>query len=55
MYLIHTNSFSSRGNWPKLGLKASHGCIRMHPDNGKIFNRLVRSVGISQTWITVRN
>ncbi len=46
---------TGRGNWPKLGSKASHGCIRMHPDNGKIFNRLVRSVGISQTWITVRN
>jgi len=46
---------TGRGNWPKLGTKASHGCIRMHPDNGKIFNRLVRSVGISQTWITVRN
>lgn len=43
-----------QGNWSKLGRKASHGCIRMHPDNGAYFNQLVRSVGISQTWITVR-
>jgi hypothetical protein len=43
-----------QGNWSMLGRKASHGCIRMHPDNGAYFNQLVRSVGISQTWITVR-
>jgi len=43
-----------QGNWSKLGRKASHGCIRMHPENGAYFNQLVRSVGISQTWITVR-
>lgn len=43
-----------RGNWSKLGRKASHGCIRMHPDNAAYFNQLVRSVGIKQTWITVR-
>lgn len=42
------------GNWPKLGTKASHGCIRMHPDNGKIFNQLVRHYGVQDTWITVR-
>ena len=42
-----------RGNWRKLGRPASHGCIRMHPDNGRTFNRFVRSVGVSNTWITV--
>ncbi|HVK61912.1 MAG TPA: L,D-transpeptidase [Bdellovibrionales bacterium] len=44
-----------QGNWSKLGTRASHGCIRMHPDNGFIFNRLVRSYGIANVWITVRD
>lgn len=42
------------GNWKKLGTRASHGCIRVHPDNAKTINRLVRQYGIYQTWITVR-
>lgn len=41
------------GNIRRLGTKASHGCIRLHPDNGKIFNELVRKAGIENTWITV--
>lgn len=45
---------TGRSNWPKLGTRASHGCVRMHPDNARIFNRLVRSVGVAQTWIRVR-
>ena len=44
-----------RGNWARLGSRASHGCIRIHPDNARIFNRLVRSVGVAQTWISVHN
>lgn len=43
-----------RGNWSKLGTVASHGCIRMHPDNAFILNRLVRKVGVKNTWITVQ-
>jgi len=42
------------GNWSKLGRRASHGCIRLHPDNGYAFNRLVRQAGISNVWITVK-
>ena len=42
-----------KSNWPKLGQRASHGCIRLHPNNGKRFNRLVRGAGIKNTWITV--
>lgn len=42
------------GNWSKLGRTASHGCIRMHPDNGYMFNRLVRQYGVSNVWITVQ-
>ncbi|MBX2987204.1 MAG: L,D-transpeptidase [Bdellovibrionaceae bacterium] len=41
------------GNWRHLGRPASHGCIRLHPDNGYAFNRLVRSVGARRVWITV--
>ena len=37
----------------KLGRKASHGCIRMHPDNAARLNQLVRSYGVRGTWITV--
>lgn len=50
-YAIHG---TPRSNWSKLGRRASHGCIRVHPDTGKIFNRLVREYGVSNTWITVR-
>ncbi len=50
-YAIHG---TSRGNWKRLGSKASHGCIRLHPDNAEKFNRLVLKYGISETWITVQ-
>jgi hypothetical protein len=42
-----------RENWHRLGKRASHGCIRLHPDNALYFNRLVRQYGIQQVWITV--
>lgn len=44
---------TGKSNWPRLGRRASHGCIRLHPDNAYRFNRLVRQSGISETWITV--
>lgn len=43
-----------QGNWSRLGTPASHGCIRMHPDNAYIFNRLVRQYGKLNVWITVQ-
>ncbi len=49
-YAIHG---TTRGNWGRLGTKASHGCIRLHPDNAKIFNILTRKNGIFGVWITV--
>ncbi len=49
-YAIHGTTV---GNWEKLGQKASHGCIRIHPDNAKFLNSLVRQYGISNTWILV--
>ena len=45
---------TTTGNFKKLGQKASHGCVRMHPDHGRIFNRLVREKGIYNVWITVQ-
>lgn len=45
---------TGKGNWSKLGQRASHGCIRMHPDNALYFNRLVRQQGINNVWITVQ-
>lgn len=43
------------GSWKKLGTPASHGCVRIHPDNAYYFNRLVRQQGVSNVWITVQN
>ena len=45
---------TAKSNWKKLGRTASHGCIRLHPDNAYLFNRLVRQYGIRNTWITVQ-
>lgn len=50
-FAIHGTATS---NWRKLGQPASHGCIRLHPDNAYYLNRQVRKVGIYQTWITVQ-
>jgi len=43
-----------RGNWGMLGRPASHGCIRVHPTTGQLFNQLVRQYGVRNTWITVQ-
>lgn len=51
-YAIHG---TTPGNFPKLGRRASHGCIRLHPDNAKIFYELVKRIGIENTWVTVKN
>lgn len=49
-YAIHG---TIAANWSKLGTPASKGCIRLHPDNGFIFNRLVRASGVAQAWVSV--
>ncbi|MGZ3770257.1 MAG: L,D-transpeptidase [Bdellovibrio sp.] len=46
---------TTAGNWKKLGKRASHGCVRMHPDNAKTINRLVRQYGVEHTWITIQD
>lgn len=51
-YAIHG---TTPGNFSKLGSKASHGCIRLHPDSAKIFNALVKTVGLKQTWVSIKD
>lgn len=36
-----------------LGRPASHGCIRLHPENAATFFSLVKSVGLSNTRIVI--
>lgn len=50
-YAIHG---TTPGNFAKLGKKASHGCIRLHPDNAKLFYELVTIVGLDNTWVMVK-
>lgn len=51
-YAIHG---TTTGNFSKLGTRASHGCVRLHPDNAKIFNALVKTVGLNNTWVSIRD
>lgn len=51
-YAIHG---TTTGNLAYLGSKASHGCIRLHPLNGRLFYELVRMVGVENTWVVVRD
>lgn len=39
----------------RLGKPASHGCVRLHPDNARTFFSLVKDAGIEATLITVVN
>lgn len=50
-YAIHG---TTPGNFSKLGTKASHGCIRLHPDNARIFYELVKTAGLGHTWVRIR-
>jgi len=51
-YAIHG---TTSGNFSKLGSRASHGCIRIHPDNAKVFSALIKLIGLSRTWVTVKD
>lgn len=51
-YAIHG---TTAGNFSKLGRTASHGCIRLHPNNARIFNELVKRAGLENTWVKVTN
>ena len=47
-YAIHGSYEISR-----LGRPASHGCIRLHPDNAKTFFQLVQKSGKENTLISI--
>ena len=51
-YAIHG---TTAGNFSKLGTRASHGCIRLHPVNAKIFYELVKRIGLENTWVTIKD
>lgn len=50
-YAIHG---TTQGNIAKLGQRASHGCIRMHPEKAMVFFELVRQTGLENTWVSVQ-
>jgi lipoprotein-anchoring transpeptidase ErfK/SrfK len=45
---------TTNGNIPKLGNPASHGCVRLHPNNAKIIFELSKAVGVENMWVTIR-
>jgi hypothetical protein len=47
-YAIHGTTELKR-----LGRTASHGCVRLHPDNAKVIYSLVRATGKDSTLITI--
>ncbi len=49
-YAIHG---ATSGEIHQLGQPASHGCIRIHPKNAKVFNKLVKFAGVENTWVKV--
>ena len=49
-YAIHGTIYISR-----LGKRASHGCVRLHPTNATTLFNLVRSHGMRDTMIVVSN
>jgi len=49
-YAIHG---TTQGNFARLGTKASHGCIRLHPVNAQILNELIKRIGLGNTWVRV--
>jgi hypothetical protein len=49
-YAIHGTIYLSR-----LGKRASHGCVRLHPSNAAVLFELVRARGMSSATILVSN
>jgi len=49
-YAIHGTTL---GNIKYLGRPASHGCIRLHPDNAKLLYELVEKAGVENTWVSI--
>lgn len=39
----------------RLGQPASHGCVRLHPDNAKILFQMVKAEGMENTSVVIVN
>ncbi|MBL9049122.1 MAG: L,D-transpeptidase [Tabrizicola sp.] len=39
----------------RLGQPASHGCVRLHPDNAKILFQMVKAEGMENTRVVIVN
>lgn len=57
----HSIFFTTRGHAvhgsyhvKSLGRRASHGCVRLHPDNAQILFNLVKAEGMSNTKVVVK-
>ena len=37
----------------RLGKPASHGCVRLHPDNAKILFQMVKAEGMENTRVVI--
>jgi lipoprotein-anchoring transpeptidase ErfK/SrfK len=37
----------------RLGKPASHGCVRLHPDNAKILFQMVKAEGMDNTRVVI--
>ena len=49
-YAIHGTTAVKR-----LGQPASHGCVRLHPDNAKVLFEIVKQFGAERTEIAIRS
>ncbi|MFZ1469615.1 MAG: L,D-transpeptidase [Paracoccaceae bacterium] len=47
-YAIHGTTSIKR-----LGKPASHGCVRLHPENAKVLFRMVQAAGLADTRVTI--
>ena len=54
--IFYFSGFAIHGSYEvrRLGTPASHGCIRLHPDNAAILYNLIEREGMKNTTIIVR-
>lgn len=54
-FAVHgTTGSDTFGNISKLGTKPlSHGCVRIHSENARRLNALVKKYGVKNTWVRV--
>ncbi len=55
IFFFHGYAIHGTTEVRSLGRPASHGCVRLHPDNAAELYALVRGIGRANTTIRVRN